>query len=134
MRTLFNRTLIFIYLSCSNHTGVELKQTLTNVNTKQINLSVLQYNMPKDTVFTITNTGKYPLAIQNVETCCGCTTPIRTKKTIKPGKNGELKVSYDAKYPGQFHKTITVFTNVQNGSIRLSISGEVELDEYEERK
>ena len=126
MKKLFYYSFILLLFSCNNITSGELKSTQVIVEIVHINMNTLQHNIPKDTTFTITNVGEYPLIIQNVETSCGCTTPSWTRKPIKPGKKGEIKVIYDAKYPGRFHKTITVFSNVDEGSIKLSISGEVE--------
>ena len=65
---------------------------------------------------------------QQVETSCGCGVPKWTRKPIKPNKSGEIEVTYDAKYPGKFHKTITVFANTDDSPVQLTISGEVEYD------
>ncbi|WP_394368018.1 DUF1573 domain-containing protein [Flavobacterium undicola] len=66
-----------------------------------------------------------PLLIKDVNTSCGCTVPEWYKGIIKPNKNGEIKIVYDAKYPGRFNKTITVFYNGKDSPINLTIKGEV---------
>ncbi len=91
----------------------------------QISFGVIKQGIPQKAVFTFANTGAYPLLIQNVETSCGCTVPEWTKKPVKPGESGQITVTYDAKYPGRFHKTITVFANVEDSPVQLNISGEV---------
>jgi hypothetical protein len=124
--------LMVVVLSCTffnNNVNATLKTTQVHVENKSINTGKLKQNVPKVVVFKFENSGANSLLIQNVETSCGCTVPEWTKKPIKPGKSGEIKVTYDAKYPGNFHKTITVFANVENSPLQLSISGEVAYDE-----
>ena len=67
------------------------------------------------TYFTINNTGKKPLIIENVEASCGCTTPEKPKKPILPGKSDRMKVSFHPK-PGQvgeIDKKVTVTSNTE---------------------
>ena len=67
------------------------------------------------TYFTITNTGKKPLIIENVEASCGCTTPEKPEKPILPGKSDRMKVSFHPK-PGQvgeIDKKVTVTSNTE---------------------
>ena len=127
-----NILLIGMLMSC-NYFGNNEKQnnnikTTATVDKQKINLGSLKRNIPRKCVFTVQNTGKSPLLIQNVETSCGCTLPEWTKHPVKPGKSGEVRVTYDAEYPGRFHKTITVYANVES-PIRLTVSGEVEFEE-----
>ncbi len=136
-----NRTLIFVmsylllstFMSCSyianSKQQYENIKTSASIDKQNINLGNLKRDIPRETVFTIQNTGNSPLLIHQVETSCGCTVPQWTKKPIREGKSGEIKVTYDAKYPGRFHKTITVYANVEGRSIKLSIAGEVEFGE-----
>jgi hypothetical protein len=42
-----------------------------------------------------------------------------------PVKQGEIKVTYDAKEPGRFTKTVTVYHNGENGMDVLEIRGTV---------
>ncbi len=76
--------------------------------------------------FTFTNTGDAPLVLSRVTASCGCTTPEYSKEPIAPGKKGVIKATYGAKgRPGMFTKTISVYTNVQEAPITLTIKGEV---------
>ena len=75
-------------------------------------------------VFEITNTGKEPLLLENVQASCGCTTPEWNREPIAPGAAASSKVGYNAYAEGQFNKTVTIFYN--NGQTKaLIISGEV---------
>lgn len=61
--------------------------------------------------FVITNIGKDPLIIENVQASCGCTTPEWSKDAVDGGKSTEIKVGYNSASEGPFEKTITVFYN-----------------------
>ena len=76
--------------------------------------------------FIVTNTGKEPLVIQNVQASCGCTTPEWTKQPIPAGAKGKVTAIYDPKdRPGQFNKTLSVYTNTKPEVTVLVIKGEV---------
>ncbi|HMP92440.1 MAG TPA: DUF1573 domain-containing protein [Phnomibacter sp.] len=80
---------------------------------------------PVTVEFTFTNPGTKPLVIDDCTAECGCTVPEFPKRPIMPGKNGVIKVTYDAKEPGVFTKKITVkLVNVAEPKI-LTIRGEV---------
>ena len=61
--------------------------------------------------FEITNTGKEPLKIENVQTSCGCTTPEWTRDPVTPGSTTTIKVGYNAAAEGPFSKSISVIYN-----------------------
>jgi hypothetical protein len=76
--------------------------------------------------FIVTNTGTEPLIIQNVQASCGCTTPEWTKQPIPAGAKGKVTAIYDpANRPGQFNKTLSVYTNTKPEVTVLVIKGEV---------
>lgn len=80
---------------------------------------------PVTTVFTVTNSGKTPLKIENVQASCGCTTPEWEKeKAIEPGATSKITVGYNAAAEGPFNKTITITYNGTQ-SKQLAIKGEV---------
>lgn len=80
--------------------------------------------------FKFTNVGNAPLVIHQAVASCGCTVPTYTKKPIKPGESGEIKVSYNGagKFPGHFKKSITVRTNGMPEMVRLYITGDMEAE------
>lgn len=75
--------------------------------------------------FTFTNVGDKDLVINQAMASCGCTVPEYTKKPVKPGEKGEIKVTYNGtgKFPGHFKKSITVMSNSEVEKIRLYIEG-----------
>lgn len=76
--------------------------------------------------FAFTNIGKADLKIKNVVAACGCTVPVWTKESIAPSEKGTISVEYDPmNRPGQFTKTLTVYSNsFQDGTI-LTLQGKV---------
>ena len=76
--------------------------------------------------FKFKNTGTEPLVIKNARGSCGCTVPEFTKIPIKPGRTGDIKVSFDSTgKPGQQSKNVTVTANIPNGSEILTIKTNV---------
>ena len=76
--------------------------------------------------FVVKNVGKAPLVINNCAASCGCTTPTWTKSPIAPGKTGKVDVVYDTKdRPGQFSKTVSVYSNATKKPLILTIRGNV---------
>lgn len=104
------------------------KQSEIKFEVKQIDLGTFSAkdNIQKCT-FKFKNVGNAPLIIHQAVASCGCTVPTYTKKPVKPGETGEIKVSYNGagKFPGKFKKTITVRTNGMPEMTRLYITGEM---------
>jgi len=76
--------------------------------------------------FIVQNTGNQPLVIQNIVASCGCTTPEWTKNPIPPNGSGKITAIYDPENrPGQFSKTLSVYTNSKPAVSVLVIKGEV---------
>ena len=74
--------------------------------------------------FEITNTGKTPLKLDNVQASCGCTTPEWSRDPIAAGSTAVIKVGYNAAAEGYFEKTITVTYNT-NQTKQIKIKGTV---------
>ena len=79
---------------------------------------------PVTHVFNFTNTGTSTLALENVQTSCGCTTPDWSKDPIARGGSSLITVGYNAMSEGTFTKFITVTYN-GNQTKRIIIKGEV---------
>lgn len=67
-----------------------------------------------------------PVVIDQVNVSCGCTTPEFSRKPIKAGERGVLKVTFDpANRAGEFAKEITVFTGGRRYRTTLRITGNI---------
>ena len=87
------------------------------------NFGKIPQGRPATYTFEITNTGKEPLKLDNVQASCGCTTPEWSKEPIGPGASANIKVGYNAYAEGVFTKVVTIFFGGQTKT--LTISGEV---------
>lgn len=76
--------------------------------------------------FVFKNSGKEPLILKNVRPSCGCTVTEWPKEPIKRGNKGTIKVSYNTRITGSFHKEITVYSNAEGDPVVLHIQGKVE--------
>jgi hypothetical protein len=75
------------------------------------------------TVFTITNTGSHPLVISRVSASCGCTNIKWEKRPIELGQTATISVEMTPDETGYFSKSIEVYCNIKEASIRLMITG-----------
>ncbi len=75
--------------------------------------------------FIYTNTGKEPLILNRVKSSCGCTIPKWSRQPLMPGETDTIKVHYDTKRIGTFHKSIRVYSNATKPTIVLNIKGKV---------
>jgi|CXWL01.1.fsa_nt_gi hypothetical protein len=74
--------------------------------------------------FTIVNTGKTALKLDDVHASCGCTTPEWSREQIAPGATAKIKVGYNAAAEGYFEKFITITYNA-NQTKQIKIKGTV---------
>lgn len=76
--------------------------------------------------FNFTNTGEYPLVINNVKSGCGCTDVIYPEKPVLPGEKGEIELRFDSKgFLGQQYKVIQIYANIKNSTKELVVSANV---------
>ncbi|MAZ27203.1 MAG: hypothetical protein CL868_09030 [Cytophagaceae bacterium] len=73
-------------------------------------------------VFKFKNTGKAPLVITNATSSCGCTVPTWTKEPVQPGETGELTVKYNGSGSNAVTKTVTIKSNTEKGSEKITIN------------
>lgn len=78
-----------------------------------------------NTFFVYTNNGKEPLILSRVKSSCGCTIPKWSRQPLLPGQSDTIKVKYDTKRIGSFHKSITITSNASEPSVVLKIKGKV---------
>ena len=122
------RTIISIFCAVALFTSVDAQTKKSPVVFDSYEWDFGTIDAAEGTVahtFTFTNTGNADLHILQVASGCGCTTPKYTKKPVKPGKKGSIKVEYDAtgRRPGYFRKSVTVYSNDPSSYVRLFIEG-----------
>lgn len=76
--------------------------------------------------FKFKNTGKTPLIITNATATCGCTQPEYPSAPVKPGEDGEIKVTFDsAGKSGLQDKVVTITSNANPAFEQLHLVGDV---------
>ena len=132
------KKIVFI-LAFAMATSLSTAQEKTTLSKSEVNVDVavfswdassfdfgkIKQGVPVTHEFKFTNSGKVPLVIVNAQPSCGCTTPDWTKTPVPPGGSGFIKATFNALAGGPFNKTITVTANIENGSMYLTIKGEV---------
>ena len=80
--------------------------------TKYHDFGEIKANSKVKTSFKYKNNGKENLIIKKVKASCGCTIPKILTKSIKPGKEGEIELTFDATgREGSQVKSITIYSN-----------------------
>lgn len=76
--------------------------------------------------YKFTNEGTADLVISNVKASCGCTVPSYTQTPVKPGGEGEIKVTFDSTgKSGNQSKDVTVTLNTEKGTEILKFKANV---------
>ena len=103
---------VFITLLAFTVSAVAIAQKkvsdVAQFKSETIDLGKIKVGNPSTAVFAVTNVSKDPLIIETANPTCGCTIGDYTKAPIVPGKNGEIKATYNAASVGPFTKTLTV--------------------------
>jgi len=72
------------------------------------------------------NEGTADLVVSNVKASCGCTVPSYTETPVKPGGEGEIKVTFDSTgKTGNQQKQVTVTLNTEKGTEVLNFKANV---------
>jgi len=81
--------------------------------------------------FVFTNTGKYNLVIDKIESACGCVKVNSSKEPVKPGNSGLIEVEFNSSglFGNQF-KSIEIYANCKEPK-HLAIFAEVKNEELE---
>ena len=126
-------TLCFTYIAgAQTNVTVPVKEDkTTSAVSDVISLKETEYDFgkipqgkPVTHVFMFTNTGTTPLALENVQASCGCTTPEWSKDLVPAGATSKITVGYNAANDGPFTKFITItYNGTQNKQV--TIKGEV---------
>lgn len=110
-------------------TGLFAQEHDIDFGEKTHNFGDLKKGDKAEHVFTFKNTSDHPVKLTNVKASCGCTTPNWTREEVEPGKEGEIKVSYNSNRIGPFNKSVTVQYENGPSPLILYIKGKVEAPE-----
>ena len=105
----------------------DFSMTTMKFDQEEIDLGNVKKGSKTKAVFTVTNTGKNPLNITNVQPSCGCTTASKPEKPIAPGKSEKIEIFFEPK-PDQVkeqNKSVTVTANTDPAVVVLKFKAYV---------
>jgi len=85
--------------------------------------------------FRFVNEGDSPLVIKKITKSCSCMTVTYSRKPVRPGEVGVIKVKYEPHKieAGIFHKVLQIYNNTSEQVRLITIQGN-SMDDYKERK
>ena len=104
-------------------TGTVKPMTTASIDRTSMDMGKFDWQQEQTATFTVANTGDKPLAIEMVDTSCGCITVDYNQEPVRPDGSVALHVTYKAEQPEYFSKTVTVYCNAEGAPIRLTVSG-----------
>lgn len=81
----------------------------------------------RTTVFTFTNVGDAPLEFLDMSVSCNCISAVYPDKPVKPGKKGEIVVTYKGnnKNPGKFQYRVYFAVTGSPRTFFLRVKGDM---------
>ena len=117
---------LYLEIITGKKKGTDKSVTTVSIVDSEKDFGNIPLNEKREHVFKLVNTGNKPLVIYDVVTSCGCTKAEYGKEPVRPGETLDLKVIYNAEDKGRFRKNLTVYCNVENSPLKLTVVGEVE--------
>ncbi|MBP3290527.1 MAG: DUF1573 domain-containing protein [Alistipes sp.] len=76
-------------------------------------------------VFRFVNSGEAPLVIKKITKSCSCMTADFSRKPVKAGEAGEIRIKYEPHKveAGKFHKVVQIYTNAPEEVHLITIQG-----------
>lgn len=101
------------------------------VNNTTVECGRTGYEQPVTATFELRNKGLRKLVIESVKADCGCTR-VEYPKEVGAGDKFEIKMTYDARQLGHFHKMAAVKSNATKKPVYLTMKGVVltEVQDY----
>lgn len=122
-------SLIVMALACM--TTVSAQQL--KVKQATIDVGQVVYREPVTVRFELNNADNRPVAIDHVETSCGCSTTDLQPRTVAGNEHFIVSATYDAKQMGHFEKSVSIITRGRTTPLLLTIKGVVvsEVSEFQ---
>jgi len=117
--------ILFLLISCGRFQDVKtMKKTTIQFEDPHRKYNPIIQGATLNMSYKLTNTGKKPLVISEVQTSCNCVVSKRTTKVIRPGDYGYINLKFDSKKNVGFVKQhITLIANIDS-TLQKTISFE----------
>ena len=109
-----------------NEKNENLSQPIVEILDPEFNFGEIKQGEKVSHNYKIKNIGNSDLLISSAKGSCGCTVPEWPKDPIKPGKEANIKVTFDSKgKKGKQAKRVTLMTNAIPNVKILTIKGNI---------
>jgi len=109
-----------------NEKNENLSQPVVEILDPEFNFGEIKQGEKVSHNYKIKNIGNSDLLISSAKGSCGCTVPEWPKDPIKPGKEANIKVTFDSKgKKGKQAKRVTLMTNAIPNVKILTIKGNI---------
>ena len=109
-----------------NKKNENLSQPIVEILDPEFNFGEIKQGEKVSHNYKIKNIGNSDLLISSAKGSCGCTVPEWPKDPIKPGKEANIKVTFDSKgKKGKQAKRVTLMTNAIPNVKILTIKGNI---------
>ena len=98
-------------------------QTIVDVDKVSTSMGNFDWQEEQKVTFIMKNVGDKLLAIEGVDTSCGCISVEYSKEPVRPGMDLNLSIIYKAEHPEHFSKTVRIHCNSESSPIILTVSG-----------
>ena len=119
LQKLIGLSFILFPLSFSDVCAQQITVASTTVNAGRTG-----YQQPITATFELKNKSRKKLLIESVKPDCGCTA-VEFPKEVGAGEKFNIKMTYDAKMLGHFHKMVAVTSNASTKPLFLTMKGVV---------
>lgn len=83
--------------------------------------------------FKFKNTGTVDLVISSATGSCGCTVPSYPKKSVPPGQEGQIDVTFDSSgKQGKVEKMVSLVTNCKPNTKILTIVADIQIPKVQQ--
>lgn len=126
--TIFGMLALFLFLaSCKGSDTVEVGQKTSMSVNEVFNAGTVIKGEKIDAVFTVENTGDYPLVISGAQPSCGCTVADFPQDPILPGESGKISahVNTENQAAGALNKSVTITANTEPSNKEVVIKAMV---------
>ncbi|RNC63491.1 DUF1573 domain-containing protein [Proteiniphilum sp. X52] len=99
------------------------RSTIVQADQTEFNLGTLKRGNSTTVTALIRNIGEVPLVVYDTKVSCGCTSINYKKEPALPGSSMEIEITYNAEDPGYFHRTVSIYGNMDNSPLMIRLKG-----------
>ncbi|NDW11627.1 DUF1573 domain-containing protein [Bacteroides sp. 214] len=101
-----------------------LPTTSVVISKKEINLGEFDWTKEQEQKFSLQNTGKNALVVQDVIASCACIKVSYSREPVQPGHELEFVVLYSAISPEYIHESLKIYANTEASPLVIKVKGE----------